>query len=188
MPKITKSDREYIVKTVTEKVIGAKREALTKRENELADKVRAHILGEHIHLANNLPDMLANVGNCFWVRVRKADGSHSCGRNLRLATPQRMWVSIRGDNNVFFEGTELGDAIAALDRAWDELWSEESELNHKLWALIKPIQSTTALLKAWPEAKEYFPDHFFESSHTDNLPALPSSEVNELIAKLKLAA
>ena len=185
MPKLNESIRSKIVSAALADALNTRREALVKRESDLAKKVVADVLGSKmIKLLAGLPSGVVPTRSNISVQFATSYTTLDCDEWLRLPADKCQYST-----SVCLQSYDalhpLSEEYASFKNDEKQLETDHKQLKVNLDALLRSVTTTEKLLVAWPEAKSYLPE-IVELPRA--LPAVLAKDITDMISRAKEAA
>ncbi|OHD24258.1 MAG: hypothetical protein A2Y38_20030 [Spirochaetes bacterium GWB1_59_5] len=174
MARLTEAGKQKFKDLVRESTFAARRAAMEKKYQDLAEAVYASQGAERIALLKSLPAGVVPAS----IEVKVYFGGQ--GNILELAEALPHSHSAYSNRYRFGVDDPLTIRFEELSRESSTLEKEDRELRSQLTALLNSCTTDKQLLAAWPEAKDFLPQ-----GGCENLPAPLAENLNRLIADLR---
>lgn len=177
MGRLTKSEKELIIERALKDVFKTKEDKLELEGKKLADQMYLTLYTDsEKELLNKSPKKWFNhVTNCSCY-------INGCYTQMKFSGAKAITADKYGDTfSTQLLPKELSDKLVAWRDKRDQLNKDKKSLNSKLNSLVMPITTEKKLIEVWPDGAKYLTP----CDKTENLPAITSKEVTELMAKLK---
>lgn len=177
MGRLTKSEKELIIERALKDVFKTKEDKLELEGKKLADQMYLTLYTDsEKELLNKSPKKWFNhVTDCSCY----INGDYT---RMKFSGAKTITADKYGDSfSTQLLPKELSDKLVAWRDKRDQLNKDKKSLNSKLNSLVMPITTEKKLIEVWPDGAKYLTP----CDKTENLPAITSKEVTELMAKLK---
>ncbi|WP_211440943.1 Nmad5 family putative nucleotide modification protein [Collimonas humicola] len=167
--KLTKEIRATIWARIYKATLGLELEALNKRENDIATKVREQAAGKHLAALDALPENFVRKQNYLTVRCEKHGHEHlHYGKSL--ASP----------NTVVLPAGKIAETVSQLFDDRDALKTKIRTAEANYNAIAARATTTKRLIELWPEIEPYAPADAESPAASTSL-AIPINDLNKTL-------
>lgn len=174
-PRITNTMRQGIVKNTIDHTFKKERDAIDRRESELAllaynEKYTAL----ERKCFESCPDLFG-VSNGMHLNIRGMSISIGFGKDTQKPVAEsHTW------GNRFTPSTKLSDAVYELTNDREDLKKRVREAEVQLMAVLESVQSFKKLRAVWPQGEKFY-DMYDVDYEKAGVPSIVVSELNKVL-------